>query len=223
MPELRKRLSKVKDYPGLLETCWRDHLAPKAPDAPTVVSTFAGCGGSSLGYSMAGFHELLAVEWDDNAAETFRINFPDVPVFQGDIKDLSASQVLEMTGFAPGQLDVFDGSPPCQGFSIVGKRQLEDTRNQLFREFTRLIRGLRPKVFVMENVSGMVKGKMKLIFAEIMRDLRDCGYQVSARLLDARFFNVTQARQRMIFIGIRNDLGIQPSHPIAVSYPITAG
>ena len=65
------RLKKISDYPAYLESCWREHLQPKAKDAPTVVSTFTGCGGSSLGYSMAGFRELLAVEWDDNAVETF--------------------------------------------------------------------------------------------------------------------------------------------------------
>jgi DNA (cytosine-5)-methyltransferase 1 len=223
MPELRQRLSKVKDYQAILHSRWLDHLAEKPADAPTVVSTFAGCGGSSLGYSMAGYHELLAVEWDANAADTFRDNFPGVPVFQGDIKDLTVEQICELANIKPKELDVFDGSPPCQGFSTAGRRQLDDPRNQLFREFTRLLSGLQPKVFVMENVSGMIKGKMKLIFAEIMRELRACGYQVSARLLDARFFYVPQARQRMIFIGVRNDLGIQPSHPKALSYPITAG
>src|SRR5690606_12471769 len=103
-------------------------------DAPTVMSTFAGAGGSSLGYSMAGFRELLAVEWDDHAVDTFRRNFPDVPVYHGDIAQLTAEAILEQTGLAPGELDVFDGSPPCQGFSMAGLRQLDDQRNQLFRE-----------------------------------------------------------------------------------------
>jgi DNA (cytosine-5)-methyltransferase 1 len=124
-----------------------------------------------------------------------------------------------MIGLAPGELDVFDGSPPCQGFSTAGKRNLDDPRNQLFREYVRLLRGLMPRVFVMENVSGMVKGKMKLVFAEILRELKACGYRVSARLLNAMYFNVPQSRQRMIFIGVRDDLGIEPSHPIAQTRP----
>lgn len=222
MPQVRSRLSKVADYPQWLETCWLDHLRKKKKDAPTVISTFAGCGGSSLGYSMAGFHELLAVEWDKNAADTFRLNFPNVPVYQGDISKLTVKEVLRLTNLQPGELDVFDGSPPCQGFSTAGKRMLDDPRNQLFREFTRLLKGLKPKVFVMENVSGMVKGKMKLIFVEIIRELRACGYQVSARLLDARYFGVPQGRQRMIFIGVRKDLKIPPSHPKAVTLPTVA-
>jgi DNA (cytosine-5)-methyltransferase 1 len=215
-------LKKI-DYLPFLEACWQEHLQPKADNAPTVISLFAGGGGSSLGYSMAGFRELLAVEWDDNAVETFRLNFPDVPVYHGDIAKLTVEQVLEMTGLQPGQLDVLDGSPPCQGFSTAGKRQLDDPRNSLFREYVRLLRGLQPKVFVMENVSGMVKGIMKLVFAEIMRELKASGYKVSARLLNAMYFGVPQSRERIIFIGVRNDLNAIPIHPVAETRPIAFG
>lgn len=208
-------------YLEILEAAWQDHLAPRANDAPTVISTFAGGGGSSLGYSMAGYRELLAVEWDDNAVATFKANFPDVPVYHGDIGKLSVDECLRLAGIEPGELDVFDGSPPCQGFSTAGKRIMDDPRNQLFREYVRLLRGLRPKVLVMENVSGMVKGKMKLIFAEIMRELKASGYKVSARLLNAKYFNVPQSRERMIFIGVRDDLEIEPSHPRAESGIVT--
>ena len=208
-------LKKIDDYPAYLEACWLEHLAPRQQNAPTVISTFAGAGGSSLGYSMAGFRELLAVEWDDNAVQTFKANFHDVPVYHGDIAKLSAEQVLEMTGLKAGELDVFDGSPPCQGFSTAGKRMIDDPRNQLFREYVRLLRGLKPKVFVMENVSGMVKGIMKLVFVEILKELKASGYKVSARLLNAMYFGVPQSRERMIFIGVRDDLGVEPSHPKA--------
>ena len=214
-------MAEVNKYLTILESAWQEHLAERDPNAPTVISTFAGCGGSSLGYSMAGFRELLANEWDDNAVATFKLNFPDVPVIQGDIAKLTVEQVLELTGLQPGELDVFDGSPPCQGFSTAGKRVMDDPRNQLFREYIRLLRGLQPKVFVMENVSGMVKGKMKLIFADILRELKASGYKVSARLLNAMYFNVPQSRQRLIFIGVREDLGIEPSHPKAESRPFT--
>jgi DNA (cytosine-5)-methyltransferase 1 len=205
------------DYPAILEEAWAQHLAPRCENAPTMISLFAGCGGSSLGYSMGGFRELLAVEWDNNAVETFQLNFPDVPVYHGDIANLSVSECLRLADVAPGQLDVLDGSPPCQGFSAAGKRVLDDDRNQLFREYVRLLRGLRPKVFVMENVSGLVKGKMKLVFAEIMRELKASGYRVSCRLLNAMYFHVPQSRQRLIFVGVRDDLGVEPSHPKAES------
>jgi len=213
-------LKKI-DYLPFLESCWQEHLQPKPDNAPTVISTFAGCGGSSLGYSMAGFRELLAVEWDNNAVETFKLNFPEVPVYHGDIAKISVDDILKQTGLKVGELDIFDGSPPCQGFSTAGKRQLDDPRNQLFREYVRLLRGLRPKVFIMENVSGMVKGVMKLVFVEILKELKASGYKVSARLLNAMYFNVPQSRQRMIFVGVREDLGIEPSHPEAESLPIS--
>jgi len=208
------------DYPAHLEMMWQKAIAPREPNAPTVISTFAGGGGSSTGYMMAGFRELLAVEWDDNAVQTLRLNYPHLDIYHGDIAKLSVEEVLRRTGLQVGQLDVFDGSPPCQGFSTAGKRDFDDDRNQLFREYVRLLRGLQPKVFVMENVSGMVKGKMKLIFADILRELKASGYKVSARLLNAMYFHVPQSRERMIFIGVREDLGIEPSHPKAESRPI---
>ncbi len=210
----------MSTYVERLNAAWLDHLAPRSLSAPTVISTFAGCGGSSLGYSMAGFRELLAVEWEQNAVDTFRLNFPDVPVYHGDIAKLSVDECLRMTGLQPGDLDVFDGSPPCQGFSTAGKRQIDDPRNGLFREYVRLLRGLQPKAFVMENVSGMVKGKMKLVFVEILRELKASGYRVSARLLNAMYFHVPQSRQRMIFIGVRDDLAIEPTFPQAQAQPI---
>ncbi len=213
--------SSQNEYLEILEEAWQQYLAPRAVDAPTVISTFAGCGGSSLGYSMASFRELLAVEWDDNAVETFRLNFPDIPVYHGDIVKLSIEECLQLAGIEPGELDILDGSPPCQGFSTAGKRDMNDDRNQLFREYVRLLRGLQPKVFVMENVSGMVKGKMKLIFAEVMRELKVSGYRVSCRLLNAMYFNVPQSRQRLIFIGVRDDLNIEPTHPKAKRKPFT--
>ena len=220
MPELPASVAEMT-YVDVLNEAWAQHLAPRADDAPTVISLFAGCGGSSLGYSMAGYRELLAVEWDANAVETFRLNFPDVPVYHGDIAKLSVDECLQMTGLRPGALDVLDGSPPCQGFSTAGKRNLDDPRNQLFREYVRLLQGLKPRMFVMENVSGMVKGKMKLVFADILRELRVSGYHVSARLMNAMYFNVPQSRQRMIFVGVREDLAIVPSHPIALAQPWT--
>lgn len=198
---------KSMTYFEILDAAWQEHLTPKDVNAPTVISTFAGCGGSSLGYSMAGFRELLAVEWDNNAVDTFRLNFPHVSVYHGDICKLSVEECIKLSGLMqPGELDVLDGSPPCQGFSTAGKRQMSDTRNQLFLEYVRLLRGLQPKAFVMENVSGMIKGKMKLIFADIMRELKASGYEVKTWLLNAKYFYVPQSRERLIFIGVRKNV-----------------
>jgi DNA (cytosine-5)-methyltransferase 1 len=170
---------------------------------------------------MAGGRVLLAVEWDDNAVETYRLNFPGTPVYHGDIANLTVEECLRLIGLRPGELDVLDGSPPCQGFSTSGKRKFGDPRNQLFREYVRLLQGLRPKVFVMENVSGMVKGKMRLVFVEILRELKASGYRVRARLMDAKYYGVPQSRQRVIFIGVREDLGLEPSHPAPQTRPLT--
>ena len=209
-------------YETILHEAWETHLKPKAENAPTVISTFAGGGGSSLGYSIAGFRELLAVECDKHACEVFKLNFPDVPIYCGDVTKLSVEQCQERAGIREGELDVLDGSPPCQGFSLSGKRQFNDTRNQLYHEFVRLLRGLKPKAFVMENVSGMVRGKMKLIFADCLKELKASGYNVKVKLLNSLFYDVPQSRERLIFIGIREDLGIEPSHPIGNQHIITA-
>jgi len=191
-------------------------------DQPTVISTFAGCGGSSLGYHLAGFRELLAVEWDDNAVQTFRMNFPGVPVYHGDICKLTGAECMRLAGgIKPGELDVFDGSPPCQGFSTAGKRKFDDPRNSLFKEYARLIRELQPRVFVMENVTGMVKGVMKQAYLTIIAELRACGYRARGEVLNAMYYNVPQSRERVIIIGVRNDLGIEPSHPKPQTRPVT--
>ena len=194
--------------------------AASSGDGPTVISTFAGCGGSSLGYKLAGFRELLAVEWDDNAVETFRLNFPEVPVYHGDITKLTGSECMRLAGIGPGELDVFDGSPPCQGFSTAGKRKFDDPRNSLFKEYARLIQELQPKVFVMENVTGMVKGYMKQAYLQIIATLRGCGYRANGQVLNAMYYNVPQSRERVIIIGVRNDLGIEPSHPKPQTRPV---
>jgi DNA (cytosine-5)-methyltransferase 1 len=187
----------------------------------TVISTFSGCGGSSLGYKLADGKVLLAVEMDNNAVQTYKLNFPETKIYHGDIHNLTVEKVFELTGIKEGELDILDGSPPCQGFSTAGKREFCDPRNQLYNEYIRLLRGLKPKIFIMENVSGLVKSKMKLIFKDILTELKSSGYKVKVRLMNAKYYNVPQSRQRLIFIGVRNDLKIDPTHPKPQSKPIT--
>ena len=189
---------------------------------PTIISAFAGCGGSSLGYQLAGFCELLAIEWDSSAAKIFELNFPGVPIYRGDIAALTGKECMRLAGLpGPGELDVLDGSPPCQGFSTAGKRKLADTRNSLFREFARILNELQPRVFVMENVTGLVTGYMKQVYLAIMAELRDCGYRCKGQVLNAMYFNVPQSRERVIVIGVRRDLGVSPSHPKPQTKPLT--
>lgn len=191
---------------------------------PTVISTFSGCGGSSLGYKLAGCKMLLAVEWEQNAVDTYRLNFPETTVFHGDIAELSVERARQLAGLEPGEeLDIFDGSPPCQGFSTAaGERNPDDERNLLFLEYVRLLRGLRPRAFIMENVRGMVIGTMRPIFDRVIAELRACGYRVKARVLNAKWYGVPQSRERVIFVGVRDDLGVEPTHPKpTVEKPIT--
>jgi DNA (cytosine-5)-methyltransferase 1 len=196
-------------------------INPESPRLFTVISTFAGCGGSSLGYKWAGGKVLAAIEWDENAVQTYRLNHIGTPVLHQDIMTVTTEELLDLTGLQPGELDILDGSPPCQGFSTAGKRQIDDPRNSLFKEYVRLLRGLQPKVFVMENVSGMVKGHMKHVFAIVMRELKASGYTVKCQLMNVMYFGVPQSRERVIFIGVRNDLGIEPSYPQAQAKSIT--
>ena len=188
---------------------------------PTVISTFAGCGGSSLGYRMAGFRELLATDFNDDSVKVFKDNFPGVLVLQADICQVTVADLLTLTGLEPGELDVLDGSPPCQGFSHAGRRNVRDSRNDLFKQYVRLVRGLKPKVFVMENVAGMASGRMKGRFVEILKTLKALGYVVKCKLMDSKYYGVPQSRKRLIFIGVRKDLGLDPVFPEPLKHIIT--
>ncbi len=196
------------------------------PDTPsnglTLVSLFAGCGGSTLGYKLAGYDVRLAVEWDAKAAAIYAHNFPTTPLYQGDITNLDAQQALDRAQLAPGELDVLDGSPPCQGFSTAGKREFGDSKNRLFEQYVRLLQVFQPRAFVMENVGGMVKGKMKLAFVEITLALKAAGYRVSCRLLNAWWYGVPQDRRRLIWVGLRGDVTGEPGHPVPLrNHPLT--
>ena len=191
----------------------------------TVASTFSGMGGSSLGYRMAGFRVLYANEFVEEARNTYRANCsPETFVDGRDIRKVTADDILGALKMEPGQLDLFDGSPPCASFSTAGKRHqlwgkvkaYSDTKQRtddLFAEYIRLVKGIRPKVFIAENVKGLTVGSAKGTFLEILRDLKAAGYRVRAAVLDASWLGVPQARQRTIFVGVRDDLGLDPVHP----------
>lgn len=196
----------------------------------TAVSTFAGGGGSCLGYRMAGFRVLWANEFEPNAADTYEANNPGTVVDRRDIRAVQAAEILEACGLAEGELDLFDGSPPCQSFSTAGIRHkgwgkvsshsdgTTQRSDDLFLEYARLLRGLQPRTFVAENVSGLVKGVAKGFFLEVLAALKACGYRVAARLLDAQWLGVPQQRQRIIFVGVREDLGVEPPFPSPLPY-----
>jgi DNA (cytosine-5)-methyltransferase 1 len=200
-----------------------------------VISTFSGGGGSSTGYRMAGFKVLWANEFIDAARDTYRANMAPHTILDGrDIRQVKASERLDAIKMKSGELDLFDGSPPCSSFSTAGKRQegwgkvkkysdKAQRTDDLFFEYIRLLRGLKPKTFVAENVSGLVKGAAKGCFIEIMRELKASGYRVSCKILDAKWLGVPQSRQRTIFVGVREDIGIDPVHPVPLHYRYTVG
>lgn len=186
-----------------------------------VTSLFAGCGGSSLGYKLAGCEVLAAVEYDKNAAAVYRENFEGTLLYEADITLLDPQSILTDLGLKPGELDILDGSPPCQGFSMAGKRRLNDPRNRLFEEYVRFLKVMKPKAFVMENVPGLVIGNMRSVFYEMVHALTDAGYEVRGRILNALHYGVPQSRRRVILIGFRKDLNLVPEHPAPTSLPVT--
>ncbi len=200
----------------------------------SVVSTFSGCGGSCLGFKMAGYRILWASEFIPAAQQTYRANHPGTILDARDIRQVRPEEILAAIGRKAGEIDVLEGSPPCASFSTAGKREAgwgkvktySDTRQRtddLFFEFARILGGLQPKVFVAENVSGLVKGTAKGYFLEILAALKECGYVVEARLLDAQWLGVPQRRQRLIFQGIRKDLGLAPVFPKPLTYRYSIG
>ena len=203
-----------------------------------VVSTFSGGGGSCLGYRMAGFKVVWANEFIPEAQNTYRANHKGVFLNCKDIREVTPEDVIRESGIPYGEIDLFDGSPPCASFSTAGKRekhwgevkQYSDTEQRvddLFFEYARLIKGLQPKVFIAENVSGLVKGTAKGYFKMILQSLKDCGYEVKVRLMKAKYMGVPQIRERLIFCGVRNDLvekyDVHPVHPTAIERIITLG
>ena len=204
----------------------------------TVASTFSGGGGSCLGYRMAGFYVAYANEFIEEAQKTYRANH-EAFLDTRDIRKVTPESVLEVLKMERGQLDLFDGSPPCCAFSTAGRREkgwntqrdysdgAKQRIDDLFFEYARLVRGIQPKTFVAENVSGLVKGTAKGYFKLILQELKDCGYEVKAALLDASRLGVPQKRQRLIFVGVRRDLaerfGVQPCFPKPLPYVYTLG
>ena len=196
-----------------------------------VVSTFSGCGGSCLGFRQAGFQTVWASEFVPAAADTYRANHPDVYLDTRDVREVTAQEVLDAAGLRAGEADVMEGSPPCASFSTSGKRArhwgkekaYSDTKQRtddLFFEFVRLLEGVQPKAFVAENVKGLVMGVGRGYFKLIHRAMTAAGYRVACRVLDAQYFGVPQRRERAIFVGVRDDLGVEPSHPRPQTRPV---
>jgi DNA (cytosine-5)-methyltransferase 1 len=192
-----------------------------------VLSTFAGGGGSSTGYRLAGGKILAVNEFVPEAQNTYKENYPNTLIIPGDIKKLTGKDFMINTGLKPGELDLLDGSPPCSAFSMAGsvshgkgnthadafkkKKQYSDIKGvenveDLFFEFLRIANELKPKVIIGENVEGLTMGEAKEYFHKIQNTFEDIGYLVVADVLNASYFGVPQARKRTFFIGVREDV-----------------
>lgn len=171
-----------------------------------VIDLFAGCGGLSLGFIKDGYEVDRAVEFDASIANTYKQNHPKVDVIVDDIKNIDHSGI-----FKKGDADVIIGGPPCQGFSMAGARIrrgfIDDPRNYLFKHYFNVVKTVKPKVFVMENVKGMLTMQKGKIFEEIMRIFSDADmiggkpYDTYRRIVRAVDFGVPQKRERLIIIG----------------------
>jgi len=181
------------------------------------VSLFSGCGGFCEGARLAGFEVAAAVEWDRFAVQTYRHNFPEVPLFSGDIHDFFnpesgvwAGEADRFKGVDSSTIDMVFGGPPCQGYSQIGTRLLDDPRNELYLQYVRILKTLRPRVFLMENVPNMLllaKGRFK---REVLAALAEAGYgNCGVAVVAATDYGVPQLRKRAIFFGIRDGLDLE--------------
>ncbi len=182
----------------------------------TAIDLFCGAGGLSEGFRQAGFHVLAGNDIDESAAETFKLTHHEAKFLHGPVEKLTAPNFLKAAGLAPGELDCLIGGPPCQGFSVYNhQRGMHDERSHLFRDYLRIVNGLRPSWIVLENVTGMTSAGGGEAVTAIVERLNRLGYEVDFRILKAEEYGVPQERRRIIFVGNRHGLPIawpEPTH-----------
>ena len=182
----------------------------KSDAGPKAVALFAGCGGFTLGFKFAGYNIEGYVEKEDHFREIYESNFRNVDLLGKDIRNLKSERVESWLSDV-GSIDLVFGGPPCQGFSLAGKRNEDDPRNQLFRDYARVVEVLQPKVILMENVrllTSMDAPDGRKVVDHIKQALRQSGYIADFAELNAKHFGVPQSRERVFFLGVRKDLGV---------------
>lgn len=183
-----------------------------------IVDLFSGCGGFSLGFELAGFETMCAIEFDLWASETYAFNHPKAKVINDDIRNVKSLKPL-----VKKDVDGVIGGPPCQGFSLSGSRDPKDPRNSLFMDFVRIVKELKPKFFVMENVPGILSMRTKggdYVKNIIRSEFEKAHYKVCIHILNAANYGVPQARERVFFIGVRSEFPLASSKiapPIVLS------
>ena len=165
----------------------------------TAVSLFCGAGGLDIGFEQAGFKTIWANDFDKDACKTHQ-NWSRAKVVCGDIAKVDVTEIPDS--------DIILGGFPCQGFSLSGPRKIDDSRNVLYKHYVRIVKAKQPKIFVGENVKGLLTMANGDIFEAIKEEFSQCGYNVFSQLVNARYFGVPQDRERVIIVGIRKNLGI---------------
>jgi DNA (cytosine-5)-methyltransferase 1 len=185
---------------------------------PIAIDLFAGAGGLSLGFEQAGFDVVGAIEIDPIHCAVHKFNFPHTVVIPRSIVGLSANEVRRLLRLGNRAVDCVFGGPPCQGFSMIGRRALEDPRNRLVSEFVRLVSELDARTFVFENVKGLTVGAHKAFLQELVEEFSKAGYDVCLpwKVLDAAYYGVPQHRERLILLGARKGTPI-PNYPKPVT------
>ncbi|WP_175890336.1 DNA cytosine methyltransferase [Burkholderia cepacia] len=167
---------------------------------PTAIDLFSGAGGLALGLKKSGFDLRAAVEADKWAARTYRKNLGS-HLLEVDIHKLAVADLLEFAQLAPGECDLLAGGPPCQGFSVQRRGADEDPRNDLVLEFLRCVEGVKPRIFLMENVSGLMSKRGRPFLEAVVSKARELGYVVHQAKLEAADYGVPQLRKRVILVG----------------------
>ena len=190
---------------------------------PIAIDLFSGAGGLSLGFEQAGFEVAAAVEIDPVHCAAHKFNFPYTTVLCRSVVGLGASDIRVASGIGTRQIDCVFGGPPCQGFSMIGHRALDDTRNSLVLEFVRLVAELDCQTFVFENVKGLTVGKHRGFLDELVAAFDQAGYAVRLpwRVLNAADFGAPQHRERLILLGAKKGLPV-PDYPAASHNPADA-
>ncbi len=183
---------------------------PKKQKSPKTIELFAGAGGLALGIEQAGFDTISLVEFDKSAADTLKCNRPNWNVICDDIANISCLDLEKYYGLEKGELDLLSGGAPCQSFSYAGKRLgLEDARGTLFYHYAKFLEKLQPKMFLFENVKGLLTHNRGKTYQTILDIFTQAGYTINPnqiKVLNAWDYGVPQKRERLITVGIRNDL-----------------
>lgn len=191
---------------------------PEASRKPVAVELFAGGGGLGEGFTRAGFDVAVAVELDRAAAQTYRLNHPGTVVLEADATTVTAAEITNVAPRAAAPVALIAG-PPCQGYSVAGKRDASDSKNTLYRAVISLARQLRPQFVTIENVPGVRKVDGRSFDTAIIDELTGAGYHAEAHLLRACDYGVPQLRRRILFLAQRADTGPAPAPPAPTHCP----